>query len=71
MAVCMFVYGTNLSSFIMLHIRICAVKGNNLYVIVSVSSLFFSLKAYTSKKKILFEENERKNGNACLKQMDK
>jgi hypothetical protein len=51
MAVCMFVYGTNLSSFIMLHIRICAVKGNNLYVIVSVSSLFFSLKAYTSKKK--------------------
>ena len=81
MAVCMFVYGTRLSSFIMRDVRICAVIGNNLYVVVvSVSSLLLLLlllllcKAY-SHEIILFEENEttraRRNGNACLKQMDK
>jgi Tfp pilus assembly protein PilO len=55
----MFVYGTNLSSFIMLHIYICAVNRNNLYVVVSVSSLFFSLKAYTYKKNSLWRKWEK------------
>jgi len=62
MAMCMFVYGTNLSSFIMLHIRICAVKRNNLYVVVSVSSLFFSLKAYTYKKKFSLKKMRERMG---------
>jgi hypothetical protein len=73
MAVCMFVYGTNLSSFIVFHIYICAVKRNNLYVVAaSVSSLFFKFKGIDIQKKISLKKmSQRENGNACWEQMDK
>ena len=71
MAVCIFVYGASLSSFIMVHVRICAVRRNNLYVYCRFVRLFFVKDIHI--KKNLFEANERrttererKHGHACF-----
>lgn len=58
MAVCIFVYGASLSSFIMVHVRICAVRRNNLYVYCRFVRLFFVKDIHI--KKNLFEANERR-----------
>ena len=65
MAVCMFVYGTNLSSFIMLHTNASARSKEIICMLVcrSVRSfLFFSLKAYRSKKKFSLKKMKEEMG---------